>query len=41
MEKYLNYLCKVWDVILLIELHREWKTEEEIESIMKQLKEDN
>lgn len=41
MEKYLNYLCKVLDLILLIELHREWKTEEEIKSIMKQLKEDN
>lgn len=38
MEKYLNHICKILEMFLMLELKKNNMTEEEVEKIMLELK---
>lgn len=38
MERYLNHMCKIFEVMLLIMLKQDWRSEEDIKKIMSELK---
>ena len=39
MEKYLNHLCKIFELMLIYQLKKDWYDEADILKILKSLKE--
>lgn len=38
MEKYLNYICKALDMLLILQMEANWYSSEKIEEILAELK---